>query len=184
MIMEGDRMKYKIRGEKLVVTDAIKDYIEGKFEKLNKYFTNCEDIEASILIKAKGKDQTIEATIPTKNFLLRCEESNKDLYASIDQITDKLERQIRKNKTKLEKKFKKAEYKDFIIDFEALKDEEESKGIVKRKKLEAKPISEEEAILQMELIGHDFYIFKDMDDFTVKVLYRRKDGNYGIIETE
>jgi len=176
-------MKYKIRGEKLVVTDAIKDYIEGKFEKLDKYFTDSQDITASILIRAKGKDQTIEATIPTKNFLLRCEETNKDLYTAIDQISDKLERQIRKNKTKLEKKFKKAEYRDFNIDFEPLK-EEETTNIVKRKKLEAKPISEEEAILQMELVGHDFYIFKDMDDFSVKVLYRRKDGNYGIIETE
>ena len=95
-------MKYNIRGDKLVVTDAINEYVETKLSKLNKYFKD-EDILANILLRVRGNSQIIEVTIPTDKFILRGEEEDKDLYAAIDLVTDKLERQIRKNKTRLKK---------------------------------------------------------------------------------
>lgn len=174
-------MKLNIRGSKIEITDAIKSYLEGKIQKLDKYFEKPEEISATIVAKTKGIDQTIEITIPIKKAILRVEESNKDLYSSIDLAVDKLERQIRKNKTKIKQKNNKDKF-DLFIDFEVDEIEEKSETIVKRKTIDMKPMSEEEAILQMDLLGHEFFIFKDSDTDTNAVLYKRKDGNYGIIE--
>lgn len=174
-------MKCKIRGEKIKVTSAIQEYIESKLSKLDKYFKD-ENIVASILIKVKGKEQAIEVTILYDKYTLRSEERRDDLYAAIDLVVDKLEGQIRKNKTKLKKQVKKSE-EIFNFDYELTKEEKEEKRIVKRKSFEMKPMHEEDAILELELLGHDFYIYKDVKTNDVNVLYRRKDGNYGIIET-
>lgn len=175
-------MKCTIRGEKIKATDAIKDYIETKMSRLDKYFKD-KDVSANILIKLKGKKEAIEVTIPYDKYILRSEEVHDDLYAAIDLVTDKLERQIRKNKTKLKKQTKINE-KIFNFDYELTSDEtnDKDKKIVKRKVLEMKPMDEEEAILELELLSHDFFIYKDMDN-NIKVIYKRKDGNYGIIET-
>lgn len=175
-------MKCTIRGEKIKATDAIKDYIETKMSRLDKYFKD-KDVSANILIKLKGKKEAIEVTIPYDKYILRSEEVHDDLYAAIDLVTDKLERQIRKNKTKLKKQTKSNE-KIFNFDYELTSDEtnDKDKKIVKRKVLEMKPMDEEEAILELELLSHDFFIYKDMDN-NIKVIYKRKDGNYGIIET-
>ena len=173
-------MKCNIRGEKIKVTDAINDYIETKMSKLDKYFKD-GNVSANILIKLKGKKEAIEVTIPYDKYILRSEETHDDLYAAIDLVTDKLERQIRKNKTKLKKQTKSNE-KIFNFDYELTKEETKENKIVKRKVLEMKPMDEEEAILELELLGHDFFIYKDMEN-TTKVIYKRKDGNYGIIET-
>lgn len=174
-------MKLNIRGSKIEITDAIKSYLEGKVQKLDKYFENPEEINANIVVKTKGIDQTVEITIPIKKAILRVEESNKDLYSSIDLAVDKLERQIRKNKTKIKQKNNREKF-DLFIDFEVEEMEESPETIVKRKTVDMKPMSEEEAILQMDLLGHEFFIFKDSDTDTNAVLYKRKDGNYGIIE--
>ena len=173
-------MKCNIRGEKIQVTEAIKDYIETKMSKLEKYFKD-SNVSANILIKLKGKKDAIEVTIPYDKHILRSEEIHDDLYAAIDLVTDKLERQIRKNKTKLKKQTKSND-KIFNFDYETTKEEAKESKIVKRKVLEMKPMDEEEAILELELLGHDFFIYKDMQNNT-KVIYKRKDGNYGIIET-
>ena len=174
-------MKLNIRGSKIEITDAIKSYLEGKVQKLDKYFENPEEINANIVVKTKGIDQTVEITIPIKKAILRVEESNKDLYSSIDLAVDKLERQIRKNKTKIKQKNNREKF-DLFIDFEVEEVEENAETIVKRKSIDMKPMSEEDAILQMDLLGHEFFIFKDSDTDTNAVLYKRKDGNYGIIE--
>ena len=174
-------MKCKIRGEKIKVTSAIQDYIETKLSKLDKYFKSA-DVEASVLIKVKGKDQAIEVTIPYDKYTLRSEERRDDLYAAIDLVIDKLEGQIRKNKTKLKKQIKKSE-EFFNFDFEIANEDVQENKIVKRKSFEMKPMSEEEAILELELLGHDFYIYRDDKTNDINVLYKRKDGNYGIIET-
>ena len=178
-------MKYNIRGDKLEITDAIGNYVESKLDRLNKYFKE-DDILANVLLKVKGNSQKIEVTIPTDRFILRSEEENKDLYAAIDLVTDKLERQIRKNKTRLNKQYSDNKLKEFNFDYEVDDDEETSENevIVKRKKLEMKPMDEEEAILEMNLLGHEFFVYKDMHTNNVNVLYRRKDGNYGLIETK
>ena len=176
-------MEIIIHGDKLKVTDAMKEYIEEKLEKLNKYLENSENVRASVIVKVKNHEQRVEITIPLKAFILRSEESKDDFYAAVDKTIDKLERQIRKNKTRIMSKQVKTN-KDFSMS--AFADEEESdyKKILKRKKVEVKPMNEEEAILQMELLGHQFYMYKDSDTDQVAVVYKRTDGNYGVIESE
>ena len=174
-------MNINIRGKKIEVTDAIKNYIEEKIGKVDKYLKN-DNLDAHVLIKLRGRDQVVEVTINTKNFVLRAEEAGSDLYAAIDKVVDKLERQIRKNKTHMHKKIN----KEKIIEFELsdIKDSEESNDIVKRKIIDTKPMNEEEAILQMELVGHDFFAFKNSDTNLINVVYKRKDNNYGILEIQ
>ncbi len=171
-------MKYLIRGEKLEVTDSIRKYIEEKLSKMDKYLDNPENIEAKILIKVKGVEQRVEVTIQTKGYFLRAEETHSDLYAAVDLIIDKLERQFRKYKTKLIDKSRQENIPDFY-EIDANIDEE----IVKRKKIYLKPMDEEEAITQMELLGHTFFVFKNIESGLICVIYKRHDGNYGLIET-
>lgn len=175
-------MKYNIRGEKVEITPAIKSYIEEKIGKLDKYFEKPETISANVVIKIRGKEQKIEITVPAMHFTLRSEESHSDLYAAIDLTVDKLERQIRKNKTKINSKIKKNIIQNFEMDLED-RFEEESSGVIKRKSVDMKPMDEEEAILQMNMLGHAFYVFKNSETDSVCVVYKRNDGSYGIIET-
>lgn len=176
-------MKFNIHGKKVEVTDSIKKYIEEKIGKLDKYLSNPEDITAKVVVRISGREQIVEVTIPIQKIVLRCEERHDDLYAAIDKVSDKLERQIRKNKTRMQRRVSKNETIGFDLSFEGSKDEEEQ-IIVKRKEIEMKPMSEEEAILQMNMIGHDFFVFRNVKTGEVDVLYARKDGNYGIIETK
>ena len=175
-------MKYNLRGDKMVITEAIKDYTETKLGKLEKYFKD-DDVTANVLTRVRGNSQIVEVTIPTDKFILRSEEENDDLYAAIDLVSDKLERQIRKNKTRLNRNVK-DNIKEFNFDFDIKEEEEPKEKIVKRKDIEMKPMDEEEAILEMELLGHSFFVYKDMDTNKTCVLYKRKDGNYGLIETK
>lgn len=171
-------MLLNIHGDKLEVTDSIKNYIEEKLKRLDKYFENPKDLKANIVVRTRGINQIIEVTIPIKKAILRAEETNKDLYAAIDKVTDKLERSIRKNKTKIKRR--KVENMDVFLDFEV--EEEEEQKIVKRKQINNKPMSEEEAILQMDLLDHDFFIFQNTETNNMSVIYKRKDNSYGIIE--
>ena len=173
-------MKLNIRGEKTKITDSMKAYAEEKMEKLNKYIQNSEEVEGTILFKVRGPKQKIEITIPLTNYTLRVEEEGQDFYATIDTSIDKLERQIVKNKTRLASKRNKVR-NDIILDFEE-PEEEITDKVVKRKIIELKPMDEEEAILQMELLNHDFYMFKNVETDRIAVIYRRKHNDYGIIE--
>ncbi|MEG2351409.1 MAG: ribosome-associated translation inhibitor RaiA [Bacilli bacterium] len=175
-------MRYIIRGEKMDITPAIKSYIKDKVGKLDKYFEAPETLEAVVVVKVTGKDEKIEVTIHGNTLVLRNEESNNDLYAAIDMVVDKLERQIRKNKTKINSKTKKNVIQSFEVDLED-DFEEDQDMIFKRKKIEMKPMNEEEAILQMNMLGHSFFVFKNVDTKSICVIYLRNDGNYGIIET-
>ena len=177
-------MRINLRGDKVLLTDGIKEYVNTKLDKVSKYFDNDSLVNANVVIRVRGRDQIIEVTIPSKYFTLRAEESHNDLYAAIDLVVDKIERQIRKNKTRIEKKLRKEPSKEFIYDFISEIDEEETNGIVKRKKLDMKPMNEEEAILQMNLLGHSFFIYKDMETNNTCVIYKRKDNNYGLIEVD
>ena len=171
-------MEFIIRGDN---TDSIKEYIESKLERLTKYL-NDDSLKATVLTKKEGRNQKIEVTIPTNSFTLRNEAVNEDLYAAIDNVVDKLERQIRKNKDKINKKNNQKIIPDFDV---MLEDEfEEDEIIVKRKNIELKPIDEEEAIIEMEMLGHSFFVYRDVDTDNICVLYKRKNGNYGIIETK
>ena len=132
-------MRYNIRGEKVEITNSIKSYIEDKIGKLDKYFENADDILANVVIKVRGKEQKIEITVPAMHYTLRSEESNDDLYAAIDLTVDKLERQIRKHKTKLNSRIKKNIIQNFDIDLEDDLEDENSK-IIKRKEIDMKPM--------------------------------------------
>ena len=176
-------MKYNIRGNKTEITESIRTYIESKIGKLDKYFEDHENLTANVVVSSRGINQGIEVTIPIKNAIIRGEEYNQDLYAAIDLVSDKLERQIRKNKTRIQNK-RINEYVGVFVDFIINEDESDTKTIVKRKIIENKPMSEEEAILQMNLVSHDFYIFNNTDTSCMSVVYRRKDGNYGILEVK
>ena len=173
-----------IRGSKLEITESMENYAKDKLSKLDKYIEDTSS-KATVLVQVKGHENKVEVTIPLKNLILRAEEAQEDFYAAVDLVIDKLERQIRKNKTRIEAT-KKKEAKDFsyeyIEEIEDIDDEEEEK-IVKRKKIDLKPMDEEEAILQMELLGHSFYLFRDMETDKPTLVYKRKDGNYGVIES-
>lgn len=180
-------MKISVRGDKIKVTEAMNNYVVEKLKKIDKYLDDPNEVSANVVVRVEKQGQKVEITIPLKNFMLRAEETQEDIYAAVDTIVDKIERQIRKNKTKLESQAKKSrEVKGFafasIDDIE--EDDEVETLIVKRKKVDVKPMSEEEAVLQMELLGHDFYLFKDADTMKPTLVYKRKDNQYGIIETE
>lgn len=175
-------MRYNIRGSKMEVTDSIRNYIEEKLGKLDKYFENPDEITASVLVRESGINDKVEVTIPIKTTILRAEVSTKDLYESIDLVVEKLERQIRKNKTRMNKINKESIVA--FIDFEITEEEKKEESVVKRKTIEMKPMSEEEAILQMNLLGHDFFIFKNSATDEVSVLYKRNDEQYGIIDVK
>ena len=178
-------MEIFVRGDKIKVTKAIQDYAQEKLGRIEKYLGDSNNVRATVMVNVKGHNQKVEVTIPLKTVILRAEETRDDLYAAIDVVVDKLERQIRKNKTKLQsKKMKDTFSKDFMLDAIEKVEEENVDKIVKRKKVEVKPMSEEEAILQMELLEHQFYIFKDAETDKVAVVYKRNEGNYGIIESE
>lgn len=182
ILLGDDDMEILIRGDKLKVTESMNDYVFDKLKKLEKYIDSSENVRANVVIKIKNHEQKVEITIPLKKFILRAEETQEDFYAAIDVIVDKIERQIRKNKTRLQSR-KIKESKDFITDY--IDDEKfEDANVVKRKKIDVKPMSEEEAIIQMDLLGHSFYLFKDSKTLKPTLVYKRDDNNYGVIETE
>ena len=172
-------MKINIRGEKTNITESMKSYAEEKLQKLNKYIEDSDEVTGTLLFKVYGPKQIIEVTIPLRSCTLRVEEEGHDFYAIIDTGIDKLERQIIKNKTRLANKRVKNK-SEYILDFEP--EEENKNKIVKRKTIELKPMDEEEAVLQMELLNHDFYMFKNTETDKISVVYKRKHGDYGIIE--
>lgn len=170
-------MKYTIRGQKLEVTDAIRDYAISKIDKMEKYFENPDEVSVKVVFSIRGREQKVEITINSINFDLRSEVSHSDMYAAIDLAVDKLEQQMRKFKSKLMSKERVEIVYDDIIDDDDLEE------VVKRKKVYLKPMDEEETIMQMELLGHTFFVFKDIKTEKVNVLYKRLDGAYGVIET-
>ncbi len=179
-------MILEVRGKNgFKVTDAIENYADEKLSKLERYFK--EELDAVVVCKTYNDHHKVEVTIPTKYFTMRAEVAEEDMYAAIDLAIDKLESQIRKNKTKVNRSLRKREgVADLFnedIDIEAL--ERELVGPpVKKKTIELEPMSSEEAITAMEMLGHDFYIYRDADTQKVNVLYLRNDGDYAVIEAD
>ncbi|MDF2947670.1 MAG: Ribosome-associated factor [Bacillales bacterium] len=176
-------MNYNIRGENVEVTPAIREYVQKKLSKLEKFFDST-DLEARVNVRVYNDKQKVEVTIPLPHILLRAEESNSDLYASIDLVVDKLERQIRKHKTKVNRKWREkiSPKHMFVVSNTTLVDESEDIELVRTKSFDLKPMDVEEAILQMNLLGHNFYVFKNSENNSTNVVYSRKDGKYGLIE--
>ena len=176
-------MKITLRGKNIEITEAIEEKVSEKLSKLDKYFIVSENVEAKVLVRTYHYGQKIEVTIPTEYVLLRAEVVDQDLYNAIDLVIDKLEGQIRKYKTRLNRKSKDNKLAFNLASIEPLEDEEED-VLVKTKTITPKPMDMEEAIMQMELIGHSFFVYRDTETDAISIVYRRNDGNYGLIETE
>ncbi len=177
-------MKVIVSGRNIDVTPAIRTQIENKLEKFDKFFKS--DVEAHATVGSTKGTGSIEITIPLKNgAIIRAEEQDGDLYAALDMAVDKLSKQIKKHKTKLEKQYRSHD----TIKFDAIPsleagETEVSHAIVKNKSFPVKPMGPEEAVLQMELLGHNFFVFLNGDTDEVNVVYARKDGKFGLIEPQ
>lgn len=181
-------MNYTIRGQRFEVTDALRDYAEKKLSRLEKYFDPSITSEVNVTLSVTKGQHTVEVTIPISGMFLRAEERSEDMYASIDLVIDKLERQIRKHKTKLNRKLRQASGNKVIFQDTqsavSVLDEEEDFELVRTKRFTFKPMDVEEAILQMNMLGHTFFVFSNSDTKTVNVVYKRSDGKYGLIEQQ
>ena len=173
-------MRIMISGKNLEVSSYLKEMVEKKMGKLDRFFPS--DAVAHVMLFVEKNRHIAEITIPHQGRIIRSEESSGDMYASIDTALDKLERQIRKHKASLKKGLREDAFvKPMSEDRET---EETEARIVRVKHFQFKPMSEEEAILQMELVGHSFYVFENAETGKVNVIYSRKDGNLGLIEPE
>ena len=173
-------MKYIYTGKGMEVSESLKARVEKKLGKLERYFR--DEPEATVRFKQqKGARNIIEITVSVSGVILRAEECSNDMYLSIDRAVDKLESQIRRHRTKLEKRIRTAELEPVI---EAPVYEEQNYDIVRTKKFAVKPMSVEDAITQMELLGHDFFLFQNEESETMNVLYRRHDGSYGLLQPD
>lgn len=177
----GQAMKFIIVGKNIEVTEGLRSAVEDKIGKLEKYFTPSTEVHVTLSVEKER--QKIEVTIPVKGNIIRSEQVSSDMYISIDLVEEIIERQLKKYKTKLVDQqqnaaFFKQEYmeKDFM-------DEEEVK-IIRTKKFDIKPMYPEDACVQMELLGHNFYVFCNAETEQVNVVYKRKGGTYGLIEPE
>lgn len=183
---------YNVRGENIEVTQAIREYAEKKVSKLEKYFNDVPNATAYVNLKVyPDKTAKAEVTIPLSFLVLRAEETTPDLYASIDFVVDKLERQVRKYKTKINRKSREKGFEGISeaigvdkVDADVKEEQESDLKIVRSKHIDLKPMDSEEAVLQMNMLGHDFFVFKDSESDEIHIVYRRKDGRYGLIETE
>lgn len=185
-------MKFQYRGKNIQVTDGLKEYIEKRLGRLDKYFENSPEAIVSFVVE---KDrQRVEVTIPLNGFILRGEEESADMYSSVDLVIDKLERQMDKYKTRLSKRVKELSVRNIATSAEDLlpgipgmpveAQEEDSQRLVRMKRFAFKPMLAEEAIMQMNLLNHGFFVFSNAETEQINVVYRRKDGNYGLIEPD
>jgi putative sigma-54 modulation protein len=187
-------LNYNVRGENIEVTPALREYVEKKIGKLERYFEDSIDANVNVNLKFyNDQESKIEVTIPMTNLVLRAEEYNEDMYAAIDLVTNKLERQIRKHKTKVNRKLREQGSAKFMFTNGAVEaegehvqppvqEEDDSIEVVRTKRFNLKPMDSEEAILQMNMLGHNFFVFTNAETNSTNVVYQRKDGKYAIIE--
>ena len=174
-------MNYIISGKNIDVTPALKETIEKKLGKLERYFT--PETEIIVTLSVEKDRQKIEVTIPVKGTIIRSEQSSSDMYVSIDLVEEIIERQLRKYKNKIIDKKQSAGFQPEFVEKDFEEDGNEIK-IIRTKKFGFKPMYPEDACVQMELLGHDFYVFCNAETDEVNVVYRRKNGSFGLIEPE
>ena len=178
-------MKIIFKGKHIEVTDAMRNYIEKRLSKIERYFDHI--LEVIVTLSVEKSRQIIEVTLQTNRALIRAEEETDDMYTSIDKVADKLERQIKKYKEKYLQKPHPGTEKTGLANQEIDAEDSETDKIakiVKTKRFAIKPMSVEEAAMQMDLLGHNFFVFANDNTNKVNVLYKRKDGNFGLIEPE
>ncbi len=171
-------MRISFSGKNLEVSEYMRETAEKKLSKLDRYFP--QDTEAQVTLSVEKNRHIVEVTIPHEGRIIRGEEVSGDMYASLDNIVEKLEKQIVHNRTRLAKGLRQDAFRDLPVEDED--DEDDGPRIVRVKQFSVKPMSEEEAMLQLELLGHAFYVFRNVDSNEINVLYKRKDGNFGLIE--
>jgi len=180
-------MKYQIIGKNIAVTEGISCAIQNKLEKMDKYFVINENVECRAVVSSHGDTAKVEVTIFTPQMTFRAEVEHADLYAAIDLAVDKLQGQMRKLKTKMDRSNNKQSL-GRAIDFEAVEDEEDAPSpedvIVRAKSYYLTPMKIDEAVIRMEALGHDFFVYLDEDDDRISVVYVRRDGGYGVIQAE
>ena len=175
-------MRYIISGKNLDITEGLRSAVTDKLGKLERYFT--PDTEVHVTLSVEKERQKIEVTIPVKGNIIRSEQSSTDMYVSIDLVVDVIERQIRRYKTRLmNQKYDGTSFKQEFMEQEDDVEDDEIR-IIRSKKFAIKPMDVEEACVQMELLGHDFFVFRNADTFEVNVVYKRKGNTYGLIEPE
>lgn len=173
-------MKIQVRGRNIEVTDALKDYVAKRVGKLDRFIDNLGDAQVTMTVEKDS--HRIEVTIPVNGMILRGEESTGDMYTSTDLVVDKLEKQIQKYKGKLQKRgIRVVNVPKTVVSIEP---DEEAPRLVRTKRFAIKPMPVEEAILQMNLLGHNFFVFSNAETEQVNVVYKRKDGNFGLIEPD
>jgi putative sigma-54 modulation protein len=177
-------MRITITGRNIELTDGIKEAVESKLSKLEKYFTPETDVYVTLSVEKER--QKIEVTIPVKGHIIRSEQVSSDMYVSIDLVEEVIERQLKKYRTRLVSKKQTAEtnFQREFIEAEGGDDEEESIRIVRTKRFGVKPMYPEDACIQMELSGHDFFVFRNAETDEVNVVYKRKGNTFGLIEPE
>lgn len=174
-------MKFIITGKNIEVTAGLRSAVEEKIGKLDKYFN--DEVTANVTLSVEKERQKIEVTIPIKGNIIRAEEVSNDMYVSIDLVEEIIERQLRRYKTRIVNS--KQAGGDFSAQYiEKEYDDEPEIKIVRSKKFGIKPMDPEEACIQMELLGHSFYVFSNSETDEVNVVYKRKNGTYGLIEPE
>ncbi len=175
-------MKIIVTGKNITISEKIQDAIDKRFEKLGKFFA--DDIQANIVIHPERDKVKMEATIVTKGTIFRAEDVSQDVFDSIDIVADKLSSQMTKYKGKLQKRNKSGESVRFEMIPEIPEEEQaEEAKIVKSKKFQLVPMSVDEAVMQMELLQHNFFVYLDQETDSVSVVYKRNDENYGVVET-
>ena len=177
-------MKVQIYGKNITVTPAIAEKIEKKLNHLEKYFIIDENVIANVVVRVYPNKQKIEVTIPTKFAVLRAEVVHDDLYAAIDLAIYKLEDQIRRQKTRLTRKNKEKLAYAFLETEELDEEYDEADEVVKTKSIVPDTMELDEAIMRMEMLNHNFFIYRDDETKEIAVVYKRHDGGYGLIETE
>lgn len=183
-------MNYSIRGQQIEVTEALRDYVDKKLSRLDKYFDAPLTSDGTVTLSVVRGLHVVEVTIPLTGVMLRAEDRSDDMYASMDAVADKLERQIRKHKTKVNRKFRQeGSLKSLFVENTAgngyvatLDEGDDELELVRTKRFDLKPMDVEEAILQMNMVGHNFFVFTNIDTQEVNVVYKRNDGKYGLIE--
>lgn len=174
-------MRYTISGKNIDITPGLRDAVEGKLGKLERYFSPDTEVQVTLSVE-KGR-QKIEVTIPVKGSIIRAEQDSSDMYVSIDLVEEIIERQIKKYRTKLiDKKQSALSFSEAFLQEEP--EQEEPVKIVKTKRFAMKPMDPEEACIQMELLGHNFFMFLNAETNEVNVVYKRKSNSYGLIEPE
>lgn len=175
-------MRVSIAGKGMEVSDYLKEIVTKKVSKLQRYFN--EDTEAHITMSIQRSRHIVEVTIPFDGIVLRGEEATGDMYASIDGVVKKLEKQIHKHRTALKKRLREGAFSGNGFDYASELADEKVAKIVRKKKFVMKPMSLEEAQMQMELLGHKFFVFRSAATNEINVLYQRNDGDLGLIEPD